>query len=226
MTRHFIRTDQNSSSIAPRALNDTSLGKAIIVKSAQVKTAQVKTALVRSALVKTVLGASLMLAAVLTPLASAQAAEPKLLGKFKQWNAYVYGSGAGRICYVMSEPTKMAPRNANRGDVFVMLTHRPSQNVRNEISTRAGYIYDSKSRPFVKIGDKKFQMFTGVKDGGEVAHWAWLEATGDEARMVKSMRAGSSMTIKGTSKRGTLTTDTYSLSGVTAALKRIDAACK
>jgi len=221
MTRHLTRTDQkrtdqHTGSTATIAVNDTSLGKAITVKSTRLK----------SALVKTVLSATIILATALTPLASAQAASPKLLGKFKQWNAYVYGSGAERICYIMSEPTRMAPRNANRGDVFVMLTHRPSQNVRNEISTRAGYIYDAKSRPFVRIGDKKFQMFTGVKDGGEVAHWGWLEATGDEARMVKSMRAGSAMTIKGTSKRGTLTTDTYSLSGVTAALKRINDACK
>ena len=221
MTRHLTRTDQkrtdqHTGSTAMIAVNDTSLGKAITVKSTRLK----------SALVKTVLSATIILATALTPLASAQAASPKLLGKFKQWNAYVYGSGAERICYIMSEPTKMAPRSANRGDVFVMLTHRPSQNVRNEISTRAGYIYDAKSRPFVRIGDKKFQMFTGVKDGGEVAHWGWLEATGDEARMVKSMRAGSAMTIKGTSKRGTLTTDTYSLSGVTAALKRINDACK
>ena len=33
------------------------------------------------------------------------------------------------------------------------------------------------------------------------------------------MKAGSKMVIKGTSKRGTNTTDIYSLSGVTAALK-------
>ena len=217
MTRDFKRTDQHTGSTATRALNDTSLGKAVTVKSTRLK----------STLAKLALSAVFIFAAALTPLASAQAdASPKLLGSFKKWNAYVYGSGAERICYIMSEPTKMAPRSANRGDVFVMLTHRPSQNVRNEISTRAGYIFDSKSRPFVKIGDKKFQMFTGVKDGGEVAHWSWLEATGDEARMVKSMRAGSAMTIKGTSKRGTLTTDTYSLSGVTAALKRINSACK
>ena len=33
------------------------------------------------------------------------------------------------------------------------------------------------------------------------------------------------MTVEGTSKRGTMTTDTYSLSGVTAALDKIATEC-
>jgi hypothetical protein len=39
------------------------------------------------------------------------------------------------------------------------------------------------------------------------------------------MRAGSTMVVKGTSARGTRTTDTYSLKGVSAALDAIDKAC-
>jgi hypothetical protein len=34
------------------------------------------------------------------------------------------------------------------------------------------------------------------------------------------------MTVRGTSQRGTNTVDTYSLSGATAAVNAIDAACK
>ncbi|MEQ9146015.1 MAG: hypothetical protein RLO08_16830 [Parvibaculaceae bacterium] len=159
-------------------------------------------------------------------IATAQAEEPKLLGKYNDWTAYSYGSGSSRICYVMSEPKQMRPRGANRGDVFLMVTHRPEQNVRNEISMRVGYPFSDRSRPFAQIGSDKFQMFTGVSEGGENRYWAWLEDTDDEGRMAGAMRRGSSMTVKGTSERGTLTTDSYSLSGVTAALNKIDETCQ
>jgi len=159
-------------------------------------------------------------------LSSAQAVEPTLLGKYKDWAAYSYGSGSSRICYVMTEPKAMRPRGANRGDVFLMVTHRPGQNVRNEISMRAGYPFSERSRPFVQIGSDKFQMFSGVTEGGENRYWAWLQDASDEDRMARAMRRGSTMTVKGTSERGTLTTDRYSLSGVSAALTKIDETCR
>jgi hypothetical protein len=39
------------------------------------------------------------------------------------------------------------------------------------------------------------------------------------------MKRGNELVFKGTSARGTLTTDSYSLRGVTAAMKALDAAC-
>jgi hypothetical protein len=167
-----------------------------------------------------------ILAALLMSAGPALAEAPKLLGKFNDWTAYTYGSGKDRICYVMSEPKEQRPRGVNRGDVFMMVTHRPGQNVRNEISMRAGYVFDEKSRPYSEIGSDNFQMFTGVNEGGEARHWAWLENSSDESRMVNAMKRGSDMIVKGTSSRGTLTTDTYSLSGVTAAIGKIDDACR
>ncbi|WP_339833879.1 hypothetical protein [uncultured Parvibaculum sp.] len=158
-------------------------------------------------------------------LAAAQDA-PKLLGKYDDWSAYSYGSGSERMCYAMSAPTRMLPAGANRGDVYFMVTHRPGRNTRNEISMRAGYIFKTTSRPFATIGSDKFQMFNGTKEGGEHQYWAWLENPSEEGKMVQALKAGSSMEIKGTSSRDTLTTDTYSLKGSAAALKKIDETCK
>jgi hypothetical protein len=158
---------------------------------------------------------------------SAVAADaPKLLGKFDEWAAYTYGSGTDRICYVLSEPKTQAPKGAKRGDVYFMVTHRPGRKIHNEISMRAGYAFGAASKPFATIGKDKFQMFTGVPEGGEHQFWAWLDKTSDEDRMVKAIRTGSSMVIKGTSAKKTTTTDTYSLKGSGKALAKIDEACK
>lgn len=166
-----------------------------------------------------------VLAGLIIGLTPALAEEPTLLGKFRDWSAYSYGSGANRICYVMSEPKEMQPRGATRGDTFLMVTHRPGQNVRNEVSVRIGYPFSDRSRPFAQIGSDKFQMFSGVSEGGENRYWAWLEDTSDEDRMAGAMRRGNSMIVKGTSQRGTLTTDRYSLSGISAALNKINDTC-
>ncbi|MEX1155442.1 hypothetical protein [Parvibaculum sp.] len=168
---------------------------------------------------------ALLLTAVTSGIAAAQEA-PKLLGKYDDWSAYSYGAGGDRMCYAMSAPTRMLPAGANRGDVYFMVTHRPGRNTKNEISMRAGYAFKPTSRPFATIGADKFQMFNGVKEGGEHQYWAWLETPSEEGKMVQALKAGSSMEIKGTSSRDTLTTDTYSLKGSSAALKKIDETCK
>ena len=157
--------------------------------------------------------------------ASAQDA-PKLLGRYDDWAAYSYGSGSERMCYAMTTPTKSLPAGANRGDVYFMVTHRPARGTKNEISMRIGYPFKDTSRPYAAIGKDQFQMFSGVKEGGEHSYWAWLEKPAEESKMVQALRAGASMEIRGTSQRDTLTTDTYSLKGSAAALNKINETCK
>ena len=72
------------------------------------------------------------------------------------------------------------------------------------------------------MGPQSYSFFTR-NDGGSGA--AWVEVKADEKRLVAAMRRGSQMTVEGISERGTTTTDTYSLAGVSAALARIDRAC-
>jgi hypothetical protein len=55
---------------------------------------------------------------------------------------------------------------------------------------------------------------------------AWVDNPAEETRFINAMKGGSTMVITGTSRRGTVTTDTYSLKGISAALKRIDGECQ
>ena len=54
---------------------------------------------------------------------------------------------------------------------------------------------------------------------------AWMSDINKEPELVAAMRSGRSMKVSGVSTRGTQTSYTYSLSGVTAALKEV-ANCK
>ena len=68
-------------------------------------------------------------------------------------------------------------------------------------------------------GNKPFKLFT--KDDS-----AWTVDAATDGAIAEAMRKGRSMTIIGTSARGTKTTDTYSLAGYTAAQGAIDKECK
>jgi len=141
-----------------------------------------------------------------------------LLGSSRDWDAFEVTDGKTKSCYMRAAPGKSLPANANRGDIYVFITHRPASKVVNEISVIVGYTFKPGSGATLAIGDQKFSMFT-EGDG------AWIEKPADEARAVTAMKQGSSMTVAGVSSRGTKTTDTYSLSGFSAALKTINKAC-
>lgn len=150
----------------------------------------------------------------------ATAQTPTVLDKpFGDWTAYGYTAGGGKVCYIISQPKSTEPKGVNRDPMYVFVTNRPKEGVRHEVSVITGYPYKEGSKTTVKIGADTFVMFT--KDDG-----AWVENAAEEARLIGSMKGGSEMVVTGTSRRGTVTTDTYSLRGITAALGRIDSECR
>ena len=70
-----------------------------------------------------------------------------------------------------------------------------------------------------EVGTEKFAMYT-QNDG------AWIKNVAEEPRMVDAMRKGADLTVKGTSGRGTTSTDQYSLKGLAQALDKIEQECK
>lgn len=148
----------------------------------------------------------------------AAAQETTGLGTFKSWNGYSYTENGKKVCFMATKPTKSLPAGAKRGDIYAMITHRPAENSNNVVSIVTGYTYKKDSEVQVAIDGQKFSLFTD----GDTA-WARDDAT--DKKLSSAMQSGSSMTITGTSSRGTKTTDTYSLAGSGAAYKAISDAC-
>jgi hypothetical protein len=157
------------------------------------------------------------LAAGLIATAPAAAAEPELGGTFNDWAAYSYNGGSGMVCYIVSQPKSSKPEGSKRDPIFFLVTHRPGDKVRNEVNTIIGYEFRKDSQATLTIDGENFALFT--KGDG-----AWSDAK--DAAIVAAMKKGKQMQVKGTSKRGTSTIDTYSLSGVQAAMDKIDDLCK
>ncbi len=147
------------------------------------------------------------------------AAAPESLGTFGAWSAFAYSDTSGKVCFVISEPKSAnLSRKARRGDVFFMVTHWAGKKKFGEPSVIIGYPFKETHSPQIKVGGDSFRMKPN-KDG------AWIEDNAEERKLLEAMKAGSSMTVTGMSSRGTRSTDRYSLSGVTAALDKIDSAC-
>src|SRR5262245_22495448 len=166
-------------------------------------------------------------AVVLAPLtvlvglapALAQSPEPTSLGEFGDWAAYTYKTKNGKVCYISSQPKAQTPKNAKRDPAFLLVTHRPAQSVRNEVSTIIGYPFKKDTPVQLTIDATDFQLFANG-DG------AWADTATKDKEIVTAMKKGQKLTVKGASWRGTETLDSYSLKGLVQALAKIDAACK
>lgn len=163
--------------------------------------------------------------AVLALMLSATAGAQDRVDAKKDWSIFEANSGGGKVCWIVSQPTKKtATRNGQevtvrRGDIFLMVSSRPGEKVKNEVSYLAGYPFKKGSTVKVTVGTKSYTMFT---DGEN----AWTSSKGEDDTLTKAFRAGASARIEGTSSRGTTTRDTFSLSGFTAALKAAQARCR
>ena len=162
---------------------------------------------------------ALAAALALTPTALAK---PELLGEFGDWKAFKSADGGAVVCYALTQPKSTAPKGAKRDPIFFIVSNFPARQVKGEPSIVIGYQFKDGSKATVEVGGATYNFIT-VNSGTEGA--AWLPDSPTEQKLIASMRDGSAMTIKGTSKRGTNTTDKYSLSGVSQALDRVNQEC-
>ena len=176
------------------------------------------------------LGLSAALIALLAFGAAAPATAQQMqnLGTFKNWTAWKGTDANGEMCYISSQPQSTAPDGVRRSPIHFLIIHRqkvpvPNQagqfvKAVNEVQSMFGYPLRDAPLPSATIDGKAFQMMPE----GEAA---WLASTADEPNFVAAMKAGSTLVVKGQSQRGTDTTDTYDLGGVTAAMDAVAQNC-
>ena len=157
------------------------------------------------------------------PAAASPTAQATLLGQYGDWGAYTATPGGRKVCFALSKPTASSDNPPNRRTaaniVYLFISSRPAEKVKEEVSMLVtGYALKSNSDASLTIGSTPFTMYT-QNDG------AWVKNTADETKLVDAMRKGADMTVKATTSRGTQTTDTFSLKGISQALDRVSQEC-
>jgi len=153
--------------------------------------------------------------------AVAGGAKPTLLGQYGDWGAYTASPDGKKICFAIAKPSssETMPANRPRNPSYMFISSRPADKVSNEVSVVIGYPFKANSEATVAVGSTMFALYT-QQDG------AWIKNAAEEAHLVDAMRAGQSAVVKGTSAKGTHTTDIFSLRGLGQALDRTEQDCK
>jgi len=153
--------------------------------------------------------------------AAAGTAEPTLIGQFGTWGAYTATPNGKKVCFALAKPSssKTNPPNRPRDPAYAFVSTRPAEKVTNEVSVMMGYTLKPGSESTLEVGGASYAMYT-QGDG------LWIKNAAEEERMVGAMRKASDVVVKGMSAKGTETTDTFSLKGLSQALDKLAQDCK
>ncbi|WP_375450815.1 invasion associated locus B family protein [uncultured Devosia sp.] len=149
---------------------------------------------------------------------AAMAQNVRLLGDHRDWSSYAASDGTGALCFALTKPSAVTPTPDGYSQGTLYITNRPGENIANEFNLVAGFAFQPDSTATLNVSGQVFNLFT-QNDA------AWLDDPGQSDALASAIRAGSTMVVEGTSAAGIKITETFSLSGATAASQSIGAEC-
>lgn len=155
--------------------------------------------------------AAIALAAMGPELADAlPGSAPTMVKTFGAWGLYSYSIDGAKHCYALSTPLQAQPANVDHGNNYILVAPDP----------RAGSYYPQAVMGYDMLGGSEITVSVDGRNFSMTpkGNSAWTKNASDDAALVEAMKAGSSMTVSATSKRGTRTNYRYALAGLTAAL--------
>jgi hypothetical protein len=164
-------------------------------------------------------------AAILATATGIASAQSERASAKTDWSVFQENVSGKKQCWVVTAPTKVVnTRNgkkvdATRSEILLFVTYVPANGIKGEISFEGGYPFRENSIVQLEIGSSKYDLYPS----GETA---WSASPADDSKIRTSMKKGATAVIKAVSGRGTQTTDTFSLSGFTAALADAEKRCQ
>ena len=137
----------------------------------------------------------------------------------------VFEETSPKECWAVSAPTETVNTGdgrvvaVRRGSILLMTFYRPEAGVAGQITFTGGYPFASGSTVNLNIGGNEFELFTE----GE---WAWPASAAEDAKIISAMKRGADAVLTARSSRGTITKDTFSLLGYTAAVEEAEKRCQ
>jgi hypothetical protein len=165
---------------------------------------------------------------------SAEVGKPLLVVKFGDWGVYHTQAAKGPVCYTLAQPKERAPADLKREAAYAFISDRPGEGVRNEVSFIMGFdVADTAAAEAKKpdpkkkaadtqatasVGDQSFELLAKTSN-------LWVKNAAEEGQLIDQMRKAGKLQVKAASKKGNVTTDTYSLAGFSQALERVQKDC-
>ncbi len=153
----------------------------------------------------------------------ATAALPKNTGHFGYWATWDVMEGVNPVCYMTITadppvPFKDRTKTKRRGDVQMMIAHRPAEGMVDVVSYAPGAKFKAASDVTLKIDGNSFNLFTQ----GDTA---WARDAATDRAIAMAIRAGDYAVLSGTLASGERLADRVSLKGSSKAYETISKSC-
>jgi hypothetical protein len=156
------------------------------------------------------------------PAMAKPSGHPKSLGKFGNWQTFVFKEKGQPVCYMALSTPLPKNNHIKRLPGHLTITHRPDDNSKDVVSYDAGYNFKLESTAKAHIGTLSFDLFTTLQT-------AWTRDAASDHKLTRAIRTYSSMTITGTpaskTKNITQVTDHIDLTGSSKAYMVMSKAC-
>ena len=159
--------------------------------------------------------------ALLCSAAFAQETSNRVAAK-TDWSVFVESNP--KECWAVTAPKETVNTkggkvvSVRRGQILLFVFHRPGNDVKGQVAFTGGYPF-AKDRPItLNIDGVDFELSV---DG----EWAWPASEAEDAKITTSMKRGASAVVTAQSSRGTITEDSFSLLGFTAAMEDAERRC-
>ena len=125
---------------------------------------------------------------------------------------------ADEYCYIGSLAIETdLPSDKKRGDFYV-LVYKNVGNPDTVVQIEAGYSYKVTTDIIISIDKGEYKFYTTE----DLPTAAWTE---EDTKVIFAMKKGLELKVTGEPSRGTVTVDTYTLNGFTAAYNKLTKEC-
>jgi hypothetical protein len=142
---------------------------------------------------------------------------PAQLGIYGDWGVYFAKGDKSKTCYALATPKDRTPSGLNRDPAYIFISSRPGENVREEISVIMGFPL-KEDGAHAEVSGTSFALLAKGAN-------AWIKNTAEEAHFVETLKKSSKLIVKAASTKGNVTTDSYSLVGLSQALEKLENEC-
>ena len=141
------------------------------------------------------------------------------------WSVFVESNP--KECWAVTAPKETVNKRdgkvlpdgkVRRGKILLFVFDRPGTDVKGQVAFTGGYPFAKGRNIVLDLDGVTYELLT---DG----EWAWPPTPADDAKIIAAMKRGAKAVVTAQSERGTVTKDTFSLNGFTAAVKDAEKRC-
>ena len=146
--------------------------------------------------------------------AAADAAPPKVFGKFGDWRAATHEEAGQLVCYAYTAAQKSNPALAGRGTVTLTVTQRPL-GPRDAVAVSPGFAYAANAAVAVSVDGAAAEFYAAQRSA----------FARDGRAVVQMFLKGNAVQVRSPHPKSGAIADSFSLKGFSSAYAAINKAC-